>query len=709
MNRKAFLLGFFSIGGQVLLLRELVSSFNGDELFIGTALFGWLLSVAFGAAIGGREKSRIKAGALFLAGAAILPLMIVVARLIPLVVTDVPGEIIPFTWAALLSIVLMIPVGVISGWLFPVLTREEHRPAASIVQVYLFEGIGAFVGGVVIVALVGFIYSTLAMALALGSIVLGLYYLPARGRAQFIRGGTVFLVLLLVWFAVPYLDNYLDRVKYSSFQVEKTFDTHYGRQTILSRKETTTLLTDNSVEATYPDLWVSENLLIPPLLYKPESRDILYIGRSEFGVRQLADSLSETKLTALDPRKQLSSAIDGVIPFDVSILRVNDDQLSFFAESNSVSGYDIIILNPGDPDNYKNSRLFTERFLGMAKTVMKDGGILYFASAYDTDRYIAPEKKALLSVIYNTLRNSFNHVSVWPGEMTLFFASDESLFGISNDSIFASIEYLNYSPQYINEIYLSDRLNDFKVERLKEALSFTTRVSSMDRPVLPYYQAIFRSTASGFDRKLIPFLFERPILVVGIAVLIICFFCLLVTRRRKRRSFGLFLYFTAGIVSLSLELISFYVYQSAAGSLYSELAILIGAFMLGLATGTYYSFRIDKENLEYPALLLLLTAAVIFFATYDRISYSALLYYHIFFLFTAALATGSLFVAATDRYYFGRADSNRGVGYAFELIGSSAGALTATTVLLPLIGLQWLLISIIILTAVALIGAILTA
>jgi hypothetical protein len=42
MRRLAFLLGFYSACGQVLLLRELVSSFNGDELFIGTALFGWL-------------------------------------------------------------------------------------------------------------------------------------------------------------------------------------------------------------------------------------------------------------------------------------------------------------------------------------------------------------------------------------------------------------------------------------------------------------------------------------------------------------------------------------------------------------------------------------------------------------------------------------------------------------------------------------------
>jgi spermidine synthase len=200
----------------------------------------------------------------------------------------------------------------------------------------------------------------------------------------------------------------------------------------------------------------------------------------------------------------------------------------------------------------------------------------------------------------------------------------------------------------------------------------------------------------------------KSLLVPVVSLLILIFFFVSVSLRKRRRYFGLFLYFIAGIVSLSAELISFYLYQSLAGSLYSEIAVLIAVFMLGLALGTYYSCRINKENLEYPALLLLLTAMVVFFATYDIISTGVLLFYHVCFLFTTALATGSLFVAATDRFYYGRAGANRGIGYSLELIGSSMGALLATTVLLPIMGLQLLLISIIILTAMALVGAIAT-
>ena len=148
MNRKAFFLGFFSTGGQVLLLRELVASFNGDELFIGTALFGWLLTVALGAFWGGRLRKLIPSSGLFIIGVLILWSDIILTRLSPMLLGKIPGEIFPFTTAALLSIIFMAPVGVISGWLFTAITRESRTEATvSIVTVYLYEGVGAFVGG----------------------------------------------------------------------------------------------------------------------------------------------------------------------------------------------------------------------------------------------------------------------------------------------------------------------------------------------------------------------------------------------------------------------------------------------------------------------------------------------------------------------------------------------------------------------------------
>ncbi|MEW5924435.1 MAG: hypothetical protein AB1746_10640, partial [Candidatus Zixiibacteriota bacterium] len=494
----------------------------------------------------------------------------------------------------------------------------------------------------------------------------------------------------------------------SSFNIEESFDTHYGHQTILSRNETITLMTDNTAEATYPNLAEAENDLLPPFLYKPNSKNILYIGRAEFGVMQLADSLTGVKLSALDPRKRLTEVINEIIPSTQSINKINTDQLSYFLKRRLISKYDIIVLNPGEPDNHRIGRLLTVEFLKQARGSLEKDGILFYPAPYDSDRYISPDKGILLASIYNTLRQAFNYVVLWPGETTFFFASDDSLINIPPEQTIPISDSLSYRPQYINSYYLPDRLGELKTARLSNAMPATDQSNTLDKPILPYYQALYRSTADGFDRKLIPFILGNPVLLLSLPVLILALLLILVLRRKRRRAFGLFLYFIAGIVSLSLELVSFYVYQSTSGSLYSEMAILIGSFMIGLALGTYYSLRINKENLEYPALLLMLTAVVFYYATFDKIGAGFSLVYHICFLITSAMATGSIFVAATDRYYYGKSESNRGVGYAFEIVGSAVGALTAVTVFLPLIGLQWLLISLVLLIAVTLVAAIAT-
>lgn len=708
MKPRGFLLGLYSIGGQVLLLREMVSSLNGDELFIGTALFGWLVSVAVGAHLGGKARFAIPSGVLFLGGVVLLPLAIIATRLSPLMVTDIVGEVIPFSTAVLISIVMMLPVGLVSGWLFPSITREGGSGATSIVNVYLFEGIGAFVGGVMILVLVGGVFCALEMSIMLGIIVISAYLFTQESRVSprfIITAVAAIGLFILTRYFAPGLDRQIDRVKYGSYQVERSFDTHYGHQAVLSRDGSLHLLTDNGIEAVCPDLETTENLLIPPLVYVPEAREILYVGRAEFTLAQLADSFPDLSITAVDPRRALSRVLDDIFPAAGAVLRIDDDPMAFLSRKREAGGYDIVILNPGEPGNYKNSRLLTATFFDMVRSVLKKDGVVFLPTRYDTDRYVTPEGKELLSIIYNALATSFSYVELWPGNMTLLFASDTPLFDVPYDSIIARLARLEYSPQYISEDYLGDRLDEYKLARLRAAVCYSDRVNTMDRPVLPHHQALYRAKANRADRIALSLILRKPAWVVAVPLLILLFFAYVsIGPARKKQRYGLFLYFTAGLASLSLELTSFYVYQSSAGSLFSEMAVLIGAFMLGLAFGTYYTLKRAAANPGYAALLTLLAATVIFLATCRIVQPQVQLVYHLLFLFTVATATGSLFVAATNLYYRHESKGNPGIGYAFELAGSSVGALFATTILLPVIGLRWLLLSLALLIVVAIFG-----
>ena len=712
MNKgKPFLLGFFSVAGQVLLLRELVSSFNGDELFIGLALFGWLLAVAFGSYVGGRDVRQPRAAILFVAGCGILCLMIPTVRLSPLVVSNVAGQVIPFSTAGGMAILLMLPLGFISGWLFSVIAREGWGSEAAVVTVYLWEGVGAFVGGVVIALLSRGVLSNMALALAVAVVTISFLLLMRRERSFVVT--LLFTLVTTVMLAgstwvAGRVDNILDGKKYQGYQVLQSFDTPYGRQTVLSRDSMVVLLTDNKVEAVHPDDQTAENLLLPAILYQPTACEVLYFGRSEFGIAQLAKRLEQLHLTAVDPRRRLSEVVDDVTSFPGGVTRVADDPLSFINERAGLDQFDVIIIDAGEPDNYRTNRMLTSEFFLQTRRLLTEKGLLVLPTGYDTDRYISADVARLLSILRNSLAASFDHVVVWPGGGTLLMASNAPLFGVDIDSLVAGVNRLEYKPIYLSENFLRDRLNEFKLERLMSALLLDSTTNSAARPLLPHRQALYRSPGDT-DRMVLSFWFEQPFgYILGVApILGLLAYASFGLNRRRR--FGLFLYLVAGVVSISLELLSFYVYQTTAGSLYSELAALVGSFMLGLAAGTYYSQQMKSRHLEYPALIVLIIAGALFSLTWNRIEQSAALGYHLLFLFVVALATGSLFVAATRRYYENRPLCNRGAGYAIEVLGSAIGALLILTLLLPMLGIAWVLVVLELILIVAFVGAIITA
>ncbi|UCG61100.1 MAG: hypothetical protein JSV52_12330 [Candidatus Zixiibacteriota bacterium] len=705
MKRRAFLLGFFAIGGQVLLLRELVASLNGDELFISTALFGWLLAVALGAYFGGKPQLRADSARLFAVGAVLLVLTVIAIRVIPMIIGQLPGEVVTFSTSVLISILAMLPVGFITGWLFPTIAVFETRVRASIVGAYLFEGLGAFVGGLAILFVVGGLLSALETAVAIGAIVSAAGFVFSY-RRWWIRVPVLAALVAFLWFIVPLIsivELSLERYRHEPFEIKETFDTPYGRQTLLAREGELVLLTDNTVEAVSPEHSAAENRIIAPLVYRPDARYVLHIGRAEFGVGQIVDSIGRVEIWSVDPRTQLTQTVDRHILPPFTLTRSEGDLFTYTAGL-KVRRHDIVILDVGSLDTYKSSRYVTPYAMSRVKSTLARGGVLLIPVAYDTDRFVGPEEEQILSTIHSVIGDNFEYTEIWPGNPTLFFASDSSLFDLPYDTMIARLDSLPYQAQFISDNYLFDRLEGLKRERLYNAAFQPAMPNTVDRPLLPHLQALFRSKANAIDHAVIGEIVKRPYWTIAVPAVFVLFFLITIVTRSIRGRFALFLYFVAGFVSLSLELVSFYVYQSFAGSLYSEMAVLIGAFMLGLALGTFFASRSARGEIAHIGLFILFVITIGFELSYARLPISWALYYHTFFLLVCAAATGILFVGATRQFYGEQSRENRGLGYAYEIAGSSLGSLFTVTVLLPVIGLTWLLIGIAALVALAYLG-----
>jgi spermidine synthase len=443
-------------------------------------------------------------------------------------------------------------------------------------------------------------------------------------------------------------------------------------------------------------------------MYAPNASQALVVGRYTGMGTDVTDSLESLTITAVDPRRQLAERVGGYLEESTSVIRLHRDPLNMLRRRQIGHRFDVVIVQPGHLDSYRTGRLLSVDNLVLFRSVMADSSVIMVELPFDTDRYVTDGDARVLRIVTASMQAAFPQVAVWPGETTLVFASAVARMAIPLDSLIDRLNRLPFDPLYVTDVNLTDRLGEWKVQRLREALAAPASPNTLELPVLPYVQAWHRAHRSHVDRFLVTNLLDRPAWLLLLPLAALAFFGRLLRDSDRRRQFGLFLYVVAGAVSLSLELTSFYVYQSMAGSLYAELAVLVGAFMLGLALGTYITYRSRSGVSAQFGLGLLVVSTVVFALTYDMIVPQALLVYHTLFLLAAAMGTGAVFVGATRRYYEERSYANRGLGYGAELAGSAVGAVVSSTLVLPVIGLTPLLWSLVGLLVLGLIGCLLT-
>ena len=154
-----FILGFSSLVSQIVMTRELIVSFYGNEFFIGWLLFGWLFWVGIGSII-------IKSSRKIFFG---LPLLLIchllVALLVPLSVfwirlskslfTSAAGQIPDLMPAVIISFFAVAPLCLILGIQFTAasqygLQRYVGKEEAGLLgKVYFYEALGFVIGGLV--------------------------------------------------------------------------------------------------------------------------------------------------------------------------------------------------------------------------------------------------------------------------------------------------------------------------------------------------------------------------------------------------------------------------------------------------------------------------------------------------------------------------------------------------------------------------------
>ncbi len=305
-----FLIGFSAVIAQVVLVRELIVVFHGNEASLGLMLASWLAWTAAGSSIAGyihaRDDAHRKRITVLMALSAItFPVTIAAIRFSRGFLQTVPGELLGPVSTLLASGLVLAPFCLISGALFAAGSRlwaaeSSASPGEAGATVYLLEGIGSAGGGLLASLLLIRRLPPFGIAALLAWCNLTAAALLVGWRARRRTVAILFSAALIPVLAAGY--PFLERVTlarlWKGMDVLEARNSRYGNLVLVKTEDGTTLYENGLPLATAPDQAAAEESVHYALLEHPAPRRVLLIGGGANG--SISEVLRQPTVERLD-------------------------------------------------------------------------------------------------------------------------------------------------------------------------------------------------------------------------------------------------------------------------------------------------------------------------------------------------------------------------------------------------------------------------
>ncbi|MGA8086916.1 MAG: fused MFS/spermidine synthase [Terracidiphilus sp.] len=723
------LLGFSAIVGQIVLMRELIVVFNGNEMSLGIILATWLFWSAIGSwpsstCCLGRNHTRRTVATLECLLAASLPMTIWALRAAKPLFQTVPGELVgplPMLFGSVACLSLFCAT---AGGLFVVAARlylAESCTAARVTvsTAYLLEAAGSAVGGLVAsVVLLRFLVSfqIAAVVVLLNLCMAAVLSWRMNFRQVVVLVGSVALIAIpVLLLGAPWLER-LSRISlWRGFHLVESRDTIYGNLTVTETGAVRTIYDNGVVLANAPDDYAAEEAVHYALLEHTAPHTVLLIGGGVNG--SIAQALKHPTIERIDyielDPALIQIARQSLTP-ESSGLEANPrvhlhcaDGVRFLKTAAGV--FDVIIVDVPDPTTAQLNRFYTAEFFRTARERLAPGGLVAI-QLHSSEEAVSPDLAEFLRCIKHTLDTVFPYVVIIPGETIHFFgAMQPNVLTVDPATLIQRLRSRHLNTQYVREYFIPYRMAPDRIEQIGKQLQplASTPVNRDFAPIAYYFNVVlwctqFSPRNSGWFRTAahVPF---RCILssTVVLLLLIAALAALAFDRERRARSAAAFCIATAGFTSMVLQILLLLAFQSIYGYVYHQLAILIGLCMAGIACGSWLGIgsirRLNRRphpNLASTQFLLALSTPALMYAVsfLAKISGSATTWIaaQLIFPVLAALAGllgGYQFPVAAEIYLHDRGSWSRlGTLYSIDLLGGCTGALVLSTFLIPVFG-----------------------
>ncbi|SPE18220.1 putative Spermine synthase [Candidatus Sulfotelmatomonas gaucii] len=754
------LCGYTAVVGQIVLMRELIQVFNGNEIALGILLATWLFWTGAGSGMASlwrleRNRSHLAVAVLECLLAASFPATIWALRGAKAFFQAVPGELVGPVPMLLTSLACLCLFCAASGALFVAAARMAEsegafspRTAAS--RAYLLEAAGSALGGVMASVLFVRFLESFQISFIVGLlnffVALALVLRPQRVRvAALAVVAALAAIPLLIWVA-PKWDAASRAQLWHGFNVLAAHQTIYGNLTVTQTTEAgsgeiRSIWENGTILANAPDPAAAEEAVHFALLEHPAPRGVLLIGGGVNG--GVAEALKHPTVERLD-YVELDPALIAMarefFPAQTAVFYTDPRVHLHFLDgrrflATTANTFDVIIVDVPDPQTAQLNRFYTVEFFRLARAHLAPRGLLS-VELRSSEEMISPDLGALLQSIRRTMGEVFPYQAAIPGEIIHFFgATQPGVLTSDPQLLVARLRERNLATQYVREYFIPYRMMPDRMGQVKTELApvATTPVNRDFAPIayafdVLLWSAQFKSGYAAWFRAAEHVSFAGVAGALGFALLLgAALLAFLPGRDRRKRAAAGSCVAATGFTLMALQIFLLLSFQAVYGYVYTELAILIGLFMAGIALGSWLAMRraiqkvhpiagfvsgheftraanvaemkralapARKRSLATPQLLLALAAPAMLFVVsmFENLASVAATWIAVQIVFpTLAVFAGSLggyqFVIAAGIFLRNPAErTGLGLLYAIDLLGGCVGALALSTFLIPVLG-----------------------
>jgi len=677
-----FALGLTSIITQVVIQRELLVTFYGNEFFIGVTLASWLIWTAVGSGL--IKKIPVSTKTLILISGPIFFLEIFIIRYLKNF-AGFPGEIPNLLYGMTAALLTPAPISVLLGLWWTRTTRDQ--PEASN-RAYLYEAVGFIIGGVVFSFLLIRCQEFLtATVLVIANIII--FFIFAKRARPYILIPLIAVILLLFTQKLNDLNNFTASFRYKGQELIESVNTLYGNIAVTKLHDQYNFYENGVPMGSTAKVEATENLVHIPLLEHPAPENILLVGGGF--TRAVNEILKHEpkELTYIEIDPKLIDISKKYAPIDPRAKVVVDDARHFLQEG--TNKFDVIILNLPPPSTALINRYYTKEFFEIAKRNLNDGGIFVCQLTYSPSAPVI-ELQNLAASVFKALGASFNSTIVLPEDNIMFISSKNGYLTYDPEPLIKRFEKSGIKTDFLVTGYIRYRFTTDRIAETLKALN-TNQSARMNRDMVPsayFYQNLF--WLDHFYPKLST-AFEMMTRYIWPFIIILMIFFSFSRVRAPVASIG-----AAGFTLMALEVAVILTYQIKIGFLYYKLALLISMLMLGMAAGVIYAIRKPRPLYIYHVAIAIFSLALIPLVRYLNSELA---------IFSLAIVSGflggSIFPVANSIYLSDKDNSLKtGSIYACDLAGSSIGAIIPALVIIPVFGItnSFLLVAVVNLTAI---------